>query len=383
MIVLRDSSPFGRGKSSGFKVYLWLAVSIIAVFALIFCSPLPEDINNQRDAVISKVANAASEHLPTPQRPSIAPNYPTLENTKSKYAFATFLASDAAHPNSDSHDMNEDNYCVATRTLTYQLLHAPSTRSATHIPLIVLVTANVTEAKRERLRQDGAIVWEAPDLKPAGSEWIHTDTAAWQDVMTKLRLWELEQFELICLLDADTTLTAPIDGVFSDPAVNVQHRLPKPDWERQPGDELIPETYVFAGTPEMQPQHHYPPSEAGHDYPNIGYLNAGFFVFKPDQKMLNYYISLMQKEKSFDPFLPEQNLLNFAHRPVYEGGSMPWQHLSVEWNMHFPSVEDVAGGVRSVHDKWWGPYNLDLQPYLLSWRWRMEGYWEAREASLT
>jgi hypothetical protein len=100
---------------------------------------------------------------------------------------------------------------------------------------------------------------------------------------------------------------------------------------------------------------------------------------KPSLDMLNYYISLTNTPNRFDPLLPEQNLLNYAHRPE---GNMPWRHLDTKWNMHYPTAEDVKGGVFSLHEKWWKPVHVELQPFLESWRWRMEGYWEGREAGL-
>lgn len=47
--------------------------------------------------------------------------------------------------------------------------------------------------------------------------------------------------------------------------------------------------------------------------------------------------------------------------------------------MHYPSVQDLQGGVASLHEKWWNPVYTDLRPYLESWRWRMEGFHEARD----
>ncbi|KAG9825596.1 hypothetical protein KCU77_g14969, partial [Aureobasidium melanogenum] len=57
--------------------------------------------------------------------------------------------------------------------------------------------------------------------------------------------------------------------------------------------------------------------------------------------------------------------------------------LGNEWNIHYPKVDDLLGGVKSLHDKWWSPEVQDLKPYMESWRWRMEGYFEARDQMLT
>lgn len=107
-------------------------------------------------------------------------------------------------------------------------------------------------------------------------------------------------------------------------------------------------------------------------------FSPGFFVFEPNLELLGYYISLTDTPGRFEPELPEQNLLNYAHRP---DGNMPWIHLDTKWNMHYPNVQDLAGGVASLHEKWWDPVYPDLRPYLETWRWRMEGFFEARDAA--
>lgn len=207
---------------------------------------------------------------------------------------------------------------------------------------------------------------------------IHTETATWQSVLGKLRLWELIQFDRICFIDGDTVLTSSLDGIFEDPAVALQDN--RDDFAFIRGDEWKqPHSYVFAGTPEMMFIHHYPPTEEDHDYPNIDYMNAGFFVMQPSLSLLDYYISLTDTPDRFVPSMPEQNLLNYAHRPE---GNMPWKKLDSKWNIHYPSVQDLQGGVYSLHEKWWAPVSPDLAPFLESWRWRVEGFYEARDSYL-
>ncbi|RMZ35238.1 hypothetical protein D0859_00622 [Hortaea werneckii] len=298
-------------------------------------------------------------------------SHSSLNKGGPRYAYATFLAGDSSALAEDK-ILEHDKYFVATRILSYQLLHAPETKSKHDYPFIVLVTSDVSTEKRERLRKDGAIVWEAPAMD-AG--WVKTDVSTWQNVMSKLRLWELTEYERICFLDGDTILTDTMDGIFEDAAATMQES--GKDQEATEADEAaVPSTYVFAGVPEPKMKHHYPPSDKEGDWYNINYLNAGFFVLQPSQELLSYYTSLTTLEDRFDPHLPEQNLLNYAHR---REGNMPWKQLDSKWNMHYPSMDDLEGGVVSLHEKWWAPVNADLAPFLLSWRWRMEGYYEGIE----
>jgi hypothetical protein len=70
----------------------------------------------------------------------------------SKYAYATYLAI-APNDRADHASEEEEKYFTAVRLLTYQLLHAPETKSHRNIPMIVVVNENVSEAKRARLRK--------------------------------------------------------------------------------------------------------------------------------------------------------------------------------------------------------------------------------------
>lgn len=344
------------------------------LFAFIY-SPLPAVYDDHRDAVLGEIADVAKGHFRPPPPPAEW-HPPSLEHVKSKYAFATFLAGKADDEDSGS-AVENDHYFVATRIMAYQLLHAPETRSRNEsIPFIVLVTDKVSEEKRSRLRRDGAIVVPAEYIR---AEWVHTETSTWQDVMTKLRLWELTQFERICFLDGDTVLAEPLDGVFQDPAVASRPTLQKKKQIFEDEAEM-PMNFSFAGVPEMNRKHHFPPVDDQGDFPNINYLNAGFFVFEPSLTTLDYYFSLMNTVDKFNPQFPEQNLLNYAHR---RDGNMPWQQLGNTWNIHYPTVDDLLDGVKSLHDKWWAPENEELRPYMESWRWRMEGHYEARDALMS
>ncbi|KAM0718892.1 hypothetical protein Q7P37_005964 [Cladosporium fusiforme] len=368
MSPFRSLSPSGKGGGRRSHKTTYIILAAIAVFAFLFWTPLPSTYEHQRHELVTHVAGGASKG------PS-SPHGATLKDTKSKYAFATLLAGDSSNLN-DPDNLNDD-YFIATRLLGYQLMHAPETRT-NGIPFLVLATKKVSEKKLERLRLDGAIVLPVETVeKPA---WIAEGLGAanWAEMFDKLRLWELTQFDRICFLDGDTVLNRPLDGIFNDTAVAEHKTLDHP--ERLKSDEgSLPSTYVFAGQPEMNFAHHYPPSEEQHDYPNINYLNGGFFVMQPSLDILNYYFSIMQLPNRFPPKLQEQNLLNYAHRSEKEGGNMPWKMLGSSWNLHYPTMEDVKGGVASLHEKWWAPVDKELSPLLKSWRWRMEGFYEAMD----
>lgn len=103
---------------------------------------------------------------------------------ESPYAYVTFLAGDASTGSTnETENMNSDNYFLATRLLAYQILHAPETRITHSYDLVVLVTPQVSEAKRQRLRADGASVIEVHPLETAS--WVVINNNQWADVPSK------------------------------------------------------------------------------------------------------------------------------------------------------------------------------------------------------
>lgn len=105
-----------------------------------------------------------------------------------------------------------DPYFDAARILTYQLLHAPETRTRLNIPFVVFVHQNVNKEKRDRLQSDSAQVIEWSDFRV---DWVRSTESRWADALTKLRLWEMVQYDLIVFLDGDSVLTRSLDGILS------------------------------------------------------------------------------------------------------------------------------------------------------------------------
>lgn len=109
-------------------------------------------------------------------------------------------------------------------------------------------------------------------------------------------------------------------------------------------------------------------------------MNAGFMVLQPSLELFDYYLSIIQQpEEQFDPFYPEQNLLNWVHRREHDGGNMPWQQLNSTWSTQHPTLEDLEGGVASIHEKFWSADDERLKPFFYQWQGRMRGFWEAME----
>ncbi|KAF2123949.1 glycosyltransferase family 8 protein [Dothidotthia symphoricarpi CBS 119687] len=283
------------------------------------------------------------------------------------YAYAAFLAA----PSEITHDApdEDDMYFVNTRMLIYQALYAPATRTVNSYPFVVLVTPDVTQSKRQRLEADGAQVIEAPKLALK-----HSTRKQWRDVLTKLRLFELTQFDKVLFLDSDMLLVKPMDGIFSDPAVEERANKNDTSLETMPADEAPqPQSYLFAAISGSGSWKHVLPPKGSRS------INAGCVVFRPSLDLFNYYVSLAQPELEgrFNGRYPEQGLWAYAHRPE---GNMPWGRLDPNWNINWATHRDLEYGIASLHSKFW---QLDHDPLLrdygLSVKWTMEGYWEGRE----
>lgn len=295
-----------------------------------------------------------------------------------KVAFATFLAANAnpdraaTDAESAALDDADDGYYLGTRVLAYQLLHSRSASPNTtaKIPFLVLCTRDVSRRKRDRLKRDGATIVLVEKLQ---AEWVHAAVERWVDVLAKLRLFQLTEYNKICFIDADTLVTKPIDGVFYDEATLTQPTLPNAE-QTKPDEAPLPRTYMFATHGDYWSYDHpYPPVT------DLNYLNCGFFVFTPSTTLFDYYMSLLSIPGRFDPGFPEQNLLNYAHR---REGNMPWKPLWYGWNVNWPTEKDWRGGARSFHAKYWDgdpSHDVVLKGIWERQRAEMEGFYRGRD----
>lgn len=278
----------------------------------------------------------------------------------------------------EGEDPLKEKYFLATRLLGYQLLHQTSTKTQKNIPFVVLVTKDVSQAKRDLLSGDGCTVLEVDYVKEDIS-WVVGEMPQWADLMTKLRAWELTQYDKVVFLDGDFILNRCLDGVFDDPATE----LTKPRLDaNSPSDEGdLPTDYMLASVAEANPIHHYPPSADNNDYKDPNYFNAGFFLFTPNLALFDHFNKILSHKNRFDPKYVEQNLLNYAFR---RDGRMPWVEIEYQWHIRFPTLGDKEAGVASMHDKWWHAHmDEKLQPFYDSVRWKMEGFYEVRNPNGT
>ena len=255
-----------------------------------------------------------------------------------KKAYAIFLAG------------NDSLYFRATRTLLFQLLHDPDTRDPNNRPVVIMTSSTVPQETRKQLAREGATI--APVEAVKGIKGVGEDNR-WRELYTKLRVWEMEEYERVLVLDSDQLLVKPIHGIWDDPnAIN------------NSGLAAVSDCVV------------------GHDSPpeNTDYLNGGLIMVTPSKARFQELIAT--NSSLFDTNYMEQGLLNWVYR---RDGPMPWAALDHKWTTNWPSLKDITvGKVHAVHDKFWRADNKDwIDRELVEMWWRacgrMEGYWMAKE----
>ncbi|KAL1801567.1 hypothetical protein ACET3X_001909 [Alternaria dauci] len=379
------SKPAWMKSSSSWNIFTsprWIRITLATVVILTTCIFLAVETRAfdkiPMPAVIShKPAEPAKpeEQKPDPTPPSYLEA--NITGTKpEKLAYVTFLTGpsegdDAPKANADN--LEDDKYFQAIRILLWQFLHKPETR--TKHDVIVMVTPTVSQSRRDRLEKDGAIVHAVEFLHTPNDGWVHPKLHRWDDVMTKLRVWEMTQYDRIVVMDGDSMLLKNLDPVFDDPAAQILATKPS-------NDTNLPSTYLLASNSEVWDSTHTFPPTHGTGLKKPGKMNAGFFILAPSLDVFEYYKTLLDTPNSFDPKYPEQNLMNHAHR---WDGPMPWRELAYTWNIRCPNDNDIANGLVSVHEKWWKQpyiYNNDkTKQWLQSRRWEMKGWYDGLEAS--
>ncbi|KAF2714063.1 glycosyltransferase family 8 protein [Pleomassaria siparia CBS 279.74] len=312
-------------------------------------------------------------------RPWVRPSYLEIDkaefaNKEEKIAYVTFLSGTVDQDD----DLEKDNYLQAVRILVWQLVHNPETR--TKHDVVVMVTPTVSKSRRERLAKDGATIYPVEFLHTSNDSWVQAEQHRWDDVMTKMRVWEMTQYSRIIMLDGDTMLRSSLDGVLDDPGAQILKTkdIASVNYKPLPGEAPLPETYLLASNVEVWDSSHAFPPKEGTGLKHEGYMNAGFFVLAPSIPAFELYKSWLNIPGSFDPKYPEQNLMNKVHK---WSGPMPWREVAYTWNIRCPTENDFAHGLVSMHEKWWKqPYlyeNKKVKDWLFTRRYEMKGWYEA------
>ena len=152
----------------------------------------------------------------------------------------------------------------------------------------------------------------------------------WEDTWTKLRVFELFEYETVCYLDADMALFKNMDSVFSrvdlgsDQIAACHDCICNPDKLEWAPDDWRPENCAFTAVshPEalVQPIQPSPDSR-----PTYHTLNSGMFLYHPSIKLWHDMLDFFNTTDKFKDFrCPDQDFLAefFRNRWI----SLPWQY---------------------------------------------------------
>ena len=222
-------------------------------------------------------------------------------------------------------------------------MHQPEIRSNTSIPFIVVSSSEVSEWKRARLERDGAKVVvvdivEDPDWMI--TSWLQKGQD-YRGHLTKLRIFQQTDYEKILYMDADNFITRRLDAIFEDEGTKIQK--PKLDEDTKKETAPLPSSFLLAGQPQQTEWLHNWPPDASQNW-----MSSCFMVFQPSLEIFDYYVSIMQRNNSYDIRYPDQNLLNYAHR---RDGPMPWTNVYYKWASTYPTIKEYAMGAATLHDK--------------------------------
>jgi len=103
-------------------------------------------------------------------------------------------------------------------------------------------------------------------------------------------------------------ITRRMDALFDDPATATIPNKGNPDKVDQ-NDAPQPEEYMFAAVQDRT-------ANDNHTSETFEYLNAGFFCWHPSQEVFDYYMRFLNRERSFLPIYPEQNMVSPQSFPI-------------------------------------------------------------------
>lgn len=255
-----------------------------------------------------------------------------------RYAFATLLSPNYKE-NADQTDIASDEYFLSARLLNYQLRHSNATKyHDPSVPFLVMCPPQVGQNKRKILEEEGATIVPVEHVM---ADWIKVPLPTWLEMLDKLFLWSYTDYDKILFIDADVFLVQSLNGIFEDDAA-AEFPTKK---DLTPPEHLgaLPATYTLAGVVDGGSGSRKNPMS-----PN--YLNGGFFLIKPDQKLFRHLMKFVQTPESFSVSMMEQNLINDIFKV---DGPMPWQHMDPMWDTSCPEPDNIKAGWKTVHSKLW------------------------------
>ncbi|GAB7362173.1 hypothetical protein MBLNU230_g2199t1 [Neophaeotheca triangularis] len=245
------------------------------------------------------------------------------------------------------------------------LAHTLRKHGAKH-PLVVLYTPSLAPDALRVLEleapQTNLILRPCPPLLPNSDTPTHLIAERFADTWTKLRVFELFEYDTVCYLDADMTLRNNMDSVFSHRGAD----LP-PDWIAAnhacvcnlDSDPWAPKDWKkenCAYTPLEHPTALTKPTEVlPESRPTHHLLNSGMFLFHPSEELWDRMMEYFNTSKELSSFkFPDQDFLAAFFKGKWR--SLGWQFNALKtmryWHENIWRDEEVVC-LHYIVDKPW------------------------------
>lgn len=244
--------------------------------------------------------------------------------------------------------LTQPDYLVGVKALHHSLKQSNS-----QWPLVVMTTSAISAEDCQALQAEGCVIAPVEPIYPRADLDQHYASAQFGEVWTKLRAWQLTDYQRVVFLDADMLVLQNMDELFT----------------LDLGDNLMAACHACRCNPnqiasypaDWQPEQcHYTWQARGEAAPASldYYLNGGFLVLTPDRDVYDAMMArLAAKEDIAEWVFAEQDFLNEVFRnrwlPLHYGynalKTLPKQH---------PQMWDLSR-VKNIHyiiDKPWDKY---------------------------
>ncbi|KAI1034193.1 hypothetical protein LB503_012481 [Fusarium chuoi] len=308
----------------------------------------------------------------------------------------TKMAGNAARHNAYATLITRDSYLPGVIILAYTLQ-----RNASIYPLVVLYTPNLPRDAKRVLELEAPkcnmILRECEHLLPPEGVKMTLIAERFADTWTKLRVFELFEYDAVCYLDADMAVLDNMDVVFK-----VETHLPD-DWIAAnhvcvcnlDSDSWAPEDWRAencAYTPLRHPtalEEPLQPTDASPSPHKL--LNGGMFIFHPSEGLWGKMLHVFNTTPLLSSFMfPDQDFLAFFFENKWY--ALGWQYNAIKtmryWHPNIWRDEEVICLHYIVDKPWAKRVGLDgvagykgLDGVTHCWWWQLYQYWEDERTS--
>lgn len=240
--------------------------------------------------------------------------------------------------------ITRDNYVKGVVTLAYSLL-----KNKSKYPLVILYTSKLSEEAQKLLKtlKNCEMKYVEP-YRPECTKNIPYALPWFDEVWTKLRIFEMTEYDKLVYIDADMCVLQNMDELFDQP-VDEEHIAACPDCLCNP---LKLPGFPYWHSPDYCYLEGRPTK--------LHYFNAGLLVIKPSKELFNKLCEFINKTDLTQIYFAEQDILNkyFDKKCIMMNNC--YNAMQGMKNTH-PEVHDLKK-VKNIHYAGHKPWNYDTMP---------------------